>query len=189
MAKSTEQAFGRLAFQIRRLPPSSEARKDLEIEHAWAEYRSDFSIYHTLRSQVTSARFEVAKTDLTALKDELANQGGLIEWNLSPWPARLTKWLTGYEASGFTTVAAFFDEAAAIAEAFDLAIDKARPQLRRFPKSDAPRQTGKTAREAKKRIQHLKNQAARAELNRGHKKGPSPSADTHSKGGKQGKKK
>lgn len=187
MSRSAEQAFGHLASEIERLP-KSKIRTALEIEHAYAEYQPNSAVYRDfrdLRFLVTKARAEVAKTDLHALKAELANQGGLIEWNRSPWETRLNKWLLGYEASGFDTVGAFFDEAATIAEAFDLAIYKARPQPRRFLKQEAPAHTGKTLRELKKTARTARNKAARAEENRGHVKGKSPGAD---KGGQKKKK-
>lgn len=125
MSRSPEQLFERLASEIERLPQSSKIRKELEVEHAYAERWPKFSTYRTLRPQVTTARTEVAETNLRALKAELANQGGMIEWNRSLWETRLDKWLQGYEASGFNTVDAFFDEASAIAEELDRQIRKA----------------------------------------------------------------
>lgn len=188
MARSIEQAFESLGSKIERLP-SSKTRTALEIEHAYAERWLDVPAYRALRSRVTNARFEFARADLAAIKTELASQGGLFEWNQSPWVDRLTKWLLGYEASGFDTVSAFFDEASDIAEELDRRVRAARPRYSPRPTME---RTGKTAREAKKRARHLKNQATSAETNRGHVKGLSPGVDKRgkrSKDGKRGKKK
>lgn len=184
-----------LAFEIKRLPPESEARRNLEeiymyLFRIFERLPEDKAVkaYRALRAKITAARFERARAELTDLHRQLNLTGDGVKWNRQPAGKILADWLRGPSTWPDS-----------VDESFILADEIYHELSRRIEEASQPRysrkhtemaHTGKTENEVEKRARHLKNRAARADENRAHKKGPSgggghQSHPSNKKGGKK----